>query len=68
MDYDIIVGHLVNRLGIRDVILQWLSSCVRSRTETVTITDAMSVLAEVQYGVPQELVLGPLLFVLYVFC
>ena len=66
VDYDILVGRLASKLGITGVVLQWLNSYLRSRTQAVTIMDAMSVLAELLYGVPQGSVLGPLLFVLYV--
>jgi len=66
VDYDILIGRLTNRLGIKGVVLQWLNSYLRSRTQAVTVMDAMSVLAELLFGIPQGSVLGPLLFVLYV--
>jgi len=66
--YDILVGGIVTSiLGIKAVVLQWLNYYLRSRTQTVTIMDAMSVLAELLFGVPQGSVLGTLLLVLYVF-
>jgi len=66
VDYDILIGRLTSRLGFKGVILQWLNSYLRSRTQAVTVMDAMSVLAELLFGIPQGSVLGPLLFVLYV--
>lgn len=66
VDYDILVGRLASRLGIRGVVLQWLNSYLRNRTQVVTVMEAMSVLAELLFGVPQGSVLGPLLFVMYV--
>ena len=57
VDYDILIGRLVtSRLS---------NSYLRSSTRTVTIMDPMSVLAELIRGT-QGLVLGPLLFILYV--
>ena len=47
-------------------MLKLLKSYLCSRTQCVTILDAMSVLAEFLFGVPQGSVLGPLLFVMYV--
>ena len=41
------------RLGIKGVVLQCLNSYLRSYTQTVTIMDAMSVLAELLFGVPK---------------
>ena len=67
VDYDIVVGRFAIRLGIRGAVLQWLNSYLRSRTQTVSIMDAMSVLAEVVFGVRQGSVSEPLLFVIYVF-
>ena len=52
--YDILVGQLAKRSGIRVVVLQWLNSYLCSRTRTVTIMDATSVLAEVLFGVPER--------------
>ena len=43
VDYDILVGRLTSRLGIRGVVLHWLNSYLRSRTQTFIIVDAMSV-------------------------
>ena len=66
VDYNILVGRLARRLGIRGVVLKWLNSYLRNRTQAVTVMEAMSVLAELLFGVPQGSVLGPLLFVLYI--
>ena len=66
VDYDILFQRLTRRLGIQGTVLKWLKSYLCSRTQCVTILDAMSVLAELLFGVPQGSVLGPLLFVMYV--
>ena len=66
VDYDILFQILTQRLGIQGTVLKWLKSYLCRRTQCVTILDAMSVLAELLFGVPQGSVLGPLLFVMYV--
>lgn len=47
------------------MVLQWLNSCLRSRTQTVIVMDAVCVLAEVLFGIPKGSVLGLLLFVIH---
>ena len=51
--------------GICGLVLQWLNWYLLSHKNS-PIIDAMSVLAEVLFEVPQGSVLGPLLFVMYV--
>ena len=51
--------------GICGLVLQWLNWNLLSHKNS-TIIDAMSVLAEVLFEVPQGSVLGPPLFVMYV--
>ena len=53
VDYGTVVGPLANRLGTRDVVLQQLNWDLRGRTQTVTLMNAVSVLLEVLFGVPQ---------------
>ena len=62
VDYDLAVVRLANTLGICGVVLQWLNPYLRSCTQTLTITGALSVLAENLYGLPQGSVLGPLCY------
>ena len=65
VNYDILVGRLASRLGIRRLVLHWLNSYHRSHTQTVTIMLALSVLVDLLFGVPKGLVLGLLLFDMY---
>ena len=51
VDCDISVGRLASRLCIRGVVVYWLNCYLCSRTQTVTIVDAMSVLAELLFGI-----------------
>ena len=52
--------------GIRGLPLQWLSSYLEDRQQSVQITDVMSEKLSMPYGVPQGSILGPALFVIYV--
>ena len=66
VDYGILLRRLTRRLGIKGTVHKWLKSYLCSRTQCVTILDAMSVIAELLLGVLQGSVLGPLLCVMYV--
>jgi len=58
--------------GITDVANRWMKSYLRNRYQTVIISahdnwnDYLSKWKEVQHGVPQVSVLGPLLFLTYI--
>jgi len=52
--------------GITDVASKLMESYVRNRYQGVFINDYSSTWKEVQHGVPQGSVLGPLLFLIYV--
>ena len=50
---------------INGVVLQWLTSYLTNRTFSVSIKGEKSSEAELEIGVPQGSILGPLLFILY---
>ena len=52
--------------GIRGVALNWITSYLANISEFVSIDGSHSRIPHVSYGVPQDSVLGPKLFLLYV--
>ena len=55
----------MKRTGVTDVALQWFESYLSPRTQTVCLGQTKSDPLELLQGVPQESVLGPVLFTLY---
>ena len=52
--------------GIRGRVNDWFASFLKDRKQFVTIDSTDSATNDVEYGVPQGSVLGPLLFLLYI--
>ena len=66
LDHNILVSRLRCHFGFSDIVLQWFSSYLRGRTQSVIIGETTSNPRSVDFGVPQGSILGPLLFSLYV--
>ena len=58
--------YKLDHYGVRGPVLQWIRSFLQGRTQVVTLDGTTSRPADVQSGVPQGTVLGPLLFLAYI--
>ena len=64
--HDILLDRLSRRYGITGSVQEWFASyLISSRIQFVQIECSRSSLRELNCGVPQGSVLGPLLYVLY---
>lgn len=65
IDHHILINKL-QRYGVRGVGLDWFASYLSNRKQLVSIGNTYSDLLEIQCGVPQGSILGPLLFIIYI--
>jgi len=65
IDHNILLNRLQNYVGISKTALAWCKSLLSDRYQCVAANEEMSYPSQVQYGVPQGSVLGPLLFTSY---
>ena len=56
----------LDHYGIRGIALKWFESYLSNRQQYVSIDKADSSVKELEYGVPQGSILGPLLFIIYI--
>jgi len=61
-----ILLHKLNYYGVRGHSLSWFSSYLSNRKQVTFVNKTLSHMVNVNVGVPQGSVLGPLLFILYV--
>ena len=64
VDHGLLLDKL-ELLGLDRQALQWVGSYLGGRAQCVCVDGQLSPLMEVQYGVPQGSVLGPLLYILF---
>ena len=65
VDHQILLQKL-NYNGIRGLPLELLKSYLTNRTQKVKIHEIHSNEGNINLGVPQEIILGPLLFLIYI--
>ncbi len=65
IDHNILLNRLENFVGISGSALAWFKLYLSDRHQFVAVNEEVSYRSQVQYGVPQGSVLGPLLFTLY---
>ncbi len=65
IDHNIILNRLENSVGISGSALAWFKLYLSDQHKFVAVNEEVSYRSQVQYGVPQGSVLGPLLFTLY---
>ena len=65
VNHDILLKKLYH-YGIRGKLHKWFTSYLRNRTQYCCINNTVSEVLNINCGVPQGSVLGPLLFIIYV--
>ncbi len=65
IDHNTFLNRLQNYVGISGIALAWFKSYLSDRHQFIAVNDEVTYRSQVQYGVPQGSVLGPLLFTLY---
>ena len=65
VNYSFLLDRLHSSFGIPGPVLPWFSSYLNNRSQFISVNGATSKHFDLQYGVPQESCLGPLLFFIY---
>jgi hypothetical protein len=66
IDHDILSTRLQDNFGLSGTVLKWIKSYLRNRTQSIVIDNSQSETSQINRGVPQGSILGPLLFSLYI--
>ena len=66
IDHNILLDKLKKYYGLDDIAIQLFRSYLTNRYQYVQIENAKSQLLEINTGVPQGSILGPLLFIIYI--
>ena len=65
VDHEIMCRRLERLLGLRGKPLAWFRSDLTARSQCVSVEEALSEILCLLFGVPQDSVLGPILFTIY---
>ena len=65
IDHHILLERLRITMGLSGSVLSWFESYVTGRSQSVIVSCLQSSIFDVQFGVPQGSVLGPVLYTLY---
>ena len=65
VSHAILEKKLKNSFGFEGNLLAWVKSYMNGRTEFIIVTGNVSTKLPIKFGIPQGLVLGPTLFVLF---
>ena len=65
IDHGVLLKRLKSHIGLSGKAFDWFKSYLHGRKQSVLISDAVSHIWELIFGVPQGSVLGPLLFIIY---
>ena len=66
VDHKILLFRLERLFGVSGTALSWFRSFLSGRTQSVRIIDASSNARDLELGVPQGSVVGPILFLFYI--
>ena len=65
VDHKILLERLKNMFGLTGTVINWITSYLSGRFQKVVVGDANSSAVPLSCVVPQESILGPILFMLY---
>ena len=65
IDRSMLLKRLEDRFGVSGLVLEWIKSYLHQRSQKVVINGYTSASVQLDFGVPQGSVLGPILFTLY---
>ena len=65
VDHKILLKTLQMKLGVCGSALSWFKSYLEGRSQRICIKETLSQSFDLQWGVPQDSCLGPLLFTIY---